>query len=206
MPLGFAEIAFTPAVQAEQARYGSAEAYSVALDPDRDGGRLLGLRESAFIAARDSMFQATVSETGWPYVQHRGGQPGFLRVLDAQTIGYADLSGNRQYISTGNLRGNDRVSLILVDWSRRKRLKIWGRAVLVEDAEVIRQLQSADQASAERAVLIRVEAFDWNCPQHLPLRFTAEEYAHIHAEDRTRLERRIQELETRLTAVGADLP
>ena len=141
---------------------------------------MLGPGEAAFITERDGFYQATVSETGWPYVQFRGGPAGFLKVLGEKTIAYADFRGNRQYISTGNLSGNDRVSLILMDYPNQRRLKIWGRARLVdaaEDPELVAALHDETyRARPERAVVITVEALDWNCPQHIPRRFTIDEF------------------------------
>ena len=178
MARAFAKIAFTPNVQAAQARMGSREAYRSA-----ELGKLetveLSTYETEFIGARDSFYQGTVGENGWPYVQHRGGPAGFLKVLDAHTIGYADFSGNRQYISVGNLDGDNRVSLFLMDYPGQRRLKIWGRARLIdEDTEpaLIARLESPDyRARVERGVVIAVEAFDWNCPKYITPRFTERE-------------------------------
>lgn len=179
MPRAFAEIAFTPAVRAMQQRQGSAAAYDRFLAPDTEPANHLGPEEIAFIEARDGFYQATVSETGWPYVQFRGGPPGFLKALDAGTIGYADFRGNRQYVSVGNLGGNDRVSLILMDYPNQRRLKLFGRARLVEAADdpalVARLHVEGYRARPERAVLITVEGLDWNCPQHIPVRLTLDE-------------------------------
>ncbi|MBX9700332.1 MAG: pyridoxamine 5'-phosphate oxidase family protein [Acetobacteraceae bacterium] len=174
----FAAIAFTPRVRAEQARIGSRANYARMEAEGRDDSAL-GPAEAAFIAARDSIYMASVSETGWPYVQHRGGPPGFLRLLDPATIGFADLGGNRQHVSVGNLAGDDRVSLFLMDYPNRRRLKILGRARVVtraEDAALVERLAPEGlSARAERAVLITVEGWDWNCPQHITPRWTAEE-------------------------------
>ncbi len=179
MPRAFAQIAFTPAVRVVQQRQGSAAAYARFLAPETDPANLLGPEEAAFIAARDGFYQATVSETGWPYVQFRGGPPGFLKVLDERTIAYADFRGNRQYVSTGNLTGDDRISLILMDYPNRRRLKLQGRARLVaaaEDPDLVAELQDASyRARPERAVVITIEGLDWNCPQHIPVRLTREE-------------------------------
>jgi hypothetical protein len=172
MPNAYANIAFTPRVRAEQRRFGSADAYSRVLSPEREDGAELGPREAAFLSARDGLFQATVSETGWPYVQFRGGAPGFLKVIDKRTIGYADYRGNRQYISVGNLRHDDRVSIIAVDDARRERLKLWGRVWIAEDADVVDLLNGADGPRAERGIVIRIVAFDWNCPKNIPVRLT----------------------------------
>ncbi len=187
----FAQIAFTPAVRAAQSRLGSRTGYS-ALDSFPDARSQLGGEEAAFIAARDGFYQASVSETGWPYVQFRGGPPGFLKVLDAHTIGYADFRGNRQYISTGNLEADGRVSLILMDYPNQRRLKLWGRARTVEGAEagpLLQHLEMRDyRAHVERAVVIAVEAFDWNCPQHITRRFTGPEIETVLGPMRQQLE------------------
>lgn len=194
MPRAFADIAFTPKVRAEQKRHGSDQSYARLLSPDYNGGDQLGPREIEFLQARDSLFLSTVSETGWPYVQHRGGRPGFLRVLDETTIGYADYSGNRQYITTGNLRHADKICLIAVDYAQQRRIKLWGRAEISEDPASIAALQSPDDPWAERAMLIRVAAFDWNCPQHIPQHLTEAQ----HIEERTKLQARIARLEHQL--------
>lgn len=179
MARAFATIAFTPAVRAQQSRRGSAEAYTRFLAGDEIYPDELGPQEADFIAARDGFYQASVSQTGWPYVQFRGGPVGFLKVLSSRTLGYADYRGNRQYISAGNLSGNDRVSMILMDYPNRRRLKLWGRARLIEGAdnpEILEQLHDQTyRANPERAVLITVEAFDWNCPSHIPRRLTIDE-------------------------------
>ncbi|MDE4134019.1 pyridoxamine 5'-phosphate oxidase family protein [Phaeobacter sp. QD34_3] len=188
MPRAFAEIAFTPAVRAHQERMGSARSYGRLLDiPERSGDRI-GVAEAAFIADRDGFYQATVSETGWPYVQFRGGPRGFLKVLDDKTIAYADLSGNKQYVSLGNLTENARISMILMDYPNQRRLKIWGTVEVVEGAEATDGLfPSGADATPERAILIRVEAFDWNCPRHIPERLTLEELEPHLAPLRTQL-------------------
>ena len=167
MSHAFSDIAFTPAVQAAQARDGSRAQYARAFE-DRGPRRNveLSLEEAAFIHAQRSFYLATVSETGWPYVQHRGGSPGFLRVVDARTLSFDDVPGNRQFISVGNLAHNDRVALILVDYRHRQRLKILGHLTVNE---------RGGTAGSRREMIIRVEAFDWNCPKHIPLRFEAED-------------------------------
>jgi predicted pyridoxine 5'-phosphate oxidase superfamily flavin-nucleotide-binding protein len=179
MARAFAEIAFTPAVRVARSRQGSAAAYDRMLAPEADPANLLGPEEAAFIAARDGFYQATVSETGWPYVQFRGGPAGFLKVLDQRTIAYADFRGNRQYVSTGNLAGGDRISMILMDYPNRRRLKVFGRARLVEaadDAALVASLHDPQyRARPERAVVIAIGGLDWNCPQHIPVRLTREE-------------------------------
>lgn len=179
MSRAFAEISFTPSVLSVQEQQGSAEAYSKFLLPEAERGDRLGPMETEFVTARDGFYQATVSNDGWPYVQFRGGPVGFLKVLDDQTIAYADFRGNRQYLSVGNLLDNDRVSLILMDYPNRRRLKIWGRAKLVgskDDPLLMTKLQNPTyRALPERAVVIKIEALDWNCPQHIPQRVTLEE-------------------------------
>ena len=178
MARSFADIAFTPAVRAFQTRMGSRRNYA-ALDEADDRGTTLTDREADFIAERDGFYQATVSETGWPYVQFRGGPAGILKVLDAKTIGYADFRGNVQYISAGNLTNDGRIALILMDYAQRRRLKIWGRARLVDardDEALIGRLEVPSyRARVERAVIITVEAYDWNCPQHITPRYTEAE-------------------------------
>ena len=179
MARAFAEIAFTPAVRAAQQRQGSAAMYDRMLAPEADPANLLGPEEAAFVEARDGFYQATTSETGWPYVQFRGGPAGFLKVLDQRTIAYADFRGNRQYVSAGNLAGDDRISMILMDYPNRRRLKVMGRARLVEkdaDPDLVASLHvDGYRARPERAVVITVEGLDWNCPQHIPVRLTREE-------------------------------
>ncbi|MGD2132008.1 MAG: pyridoxamine 5'-phosphate oxidase family protein [Maricaulaceae bacterium] len=183
MSRAFADIAFTPAVRAAQKRLGSANAYERFLAADTPANDVLGPEEAAFLTACDGFFQATVSESGWPYVQFRGGPPGFLHVLGPTRIGYADFRGNRQYVSLGNLAGDDRVALIVMDYPNRRRLKLWGRARAVEaddDPRLVHSLHvEGYRARPERAVLIDVAAFDWNCPQHIPRRFTLDE---VHTE------------------------
>tara|TARA_Y100001001_G_C7979423_1_gene298829 strand:+ start:244 stop:813 length:570 start_codon:yes stop_codon:yes gene_type:complete len=173
----FAEIAFTRTVKQVQEEMGSRSGYaSIETGPDRNN--VLRDRERGFIEARDSFYIASVGETGWPYIQHRGGPAGFLKVIDQSTIGFADYSGNRQYITTGNVLTNDRVSLFLMDYPNRKRLKLLGRMTLVgpEQPGILEQLSDSDyKALVERGVIIRVEAFDWNCPQHITQRYTQSE-------------------------------
>jgi ferredoxin-NADP reductase/predicted pyridoxine 5'-phosphate oxidase superfamily flavin-nucleotide-binding protein len=181
MARNFSELAFTPAVRAMQTRMGSRAGYA-ALDDPQALRNSLGPGEIDFITASDGFFQATVGENGWPYVQHRGGPPGFLKVLGPNSIGYADFRGNVQYISVGNLQGDDRVSLILMDYAQQRRLKLWGRARVVElrdDAEgIVDRLEVPHyRARVERGVVIAIEAFDWNCPQHITPRFTEAQVA-----------------------------
>lgn len=179
MARAFAEIAFTPRVRAEQEKNGSAGPYSKFLAPEAPRDDALGPEEARFVAQRDGFYQASVSETGWPYVQFRGGPRGFLKALDPKTLAYADYRGNRQYISVGNFGQNDRVALILMDYPNQRRLKVFGRMRYVDAAEdpaLIERLHEASyRARPERAALITIEGLDWNCPQHIPQRFTTEE-------------------------------
>ncbi|NKB38760.1 MAG: pyridoxamine 5-phosphate oxidase [Gammaproteobacteria bacterium] len=173
----FAKIAFTDAVREEQKLNQSREMYA-GMDEGEDYNNVLGEREKQFIEARDSFYMASVSETGWPYVQHRGGPIGFMRVLDEQTLGFADFSGNRQYVSVGNLRKDDRVSLFFMDYPSRTRLKLLGRVKLIDksDREILPRLELDNyRARVESGYVIQVEAFDWNCPQHITPRFTETE-------------------------------
>ena len=148
--------------------------------------------EAAFIAERDSLYMATVSESGWPYVQHRGGPPGFIRVLDDRTLAIPDFRGNRQYISTGNLATDDRASLILMDYPHRRRLKLYAHVEakdLAADPELAKMLALPEyRAKVERALVIHLAAFDWNCPQHIVARFSEAELAPALAPMRARLE------------------
>lgn len=178
MATAFADITFTPSVKAAQSLYGSRE-QNGRFERSAEARNVLTEQESAFIAQRDSFYQATVSETGWPYVQHRGGPVGFLKVLDGRTIGFADFRGNVQYLSVGNLNADNRIAMILMDYANRKRLKIWGRARIVhhnEDPELLAQLEVPSyRARVERGLVIHVEAFDWNCPQHITPRYSQAE-------------------------------
>lgn len=181
----FAALMFTPVVKSIQSAMGSRGTYERFEEPDAPPRDRLGTGESGFIAARDSFYMATVSETGWPYVQHRGGQHGFLKVLDEKTLGFADYKGNRQYVSVGNLLTEDRVSLFLVDYPNRRRLKILGRARIVDaqrEPELLEALRDLDyDARVERGIVIALEGFDWNCPQHITPRFTEAEVAQATA-------------------------
>ena len=187
---GFLEIASTPSVRGAQRANGSAE-FCDKLRGKRAFDRFTEV-ETQFIAARDSFYLATVSESGWPYVQHRGGPAGFLRVLDARTLGFADFRGNRQYISLGNLTADDRVSLLLMDYVNCRRLKIYAHSEakdLSSDPELAERLALPDyDASPERALLFHLEAFDWNCPQHIMPRFSAGELERALMPVRRRLE------------------
>jgi predicted pyridoxine 5'-phosphate oxidase superfamily flavin-nucleotide-binding protein len=174
----FAEIAFTPSVKAAQEQKGSRRLYARLESPgnERDA---LGKDEYAFLSERDSFYMASVGENGWPYVQHRGGPKGFVRVLDKQTLGFADYRGNRQYISVGNLSKDDRVALIFMDYPARTRLKIFAHASVVTAAgspeTLAKLIVPGYQAHIEGGFLLKVEGFDWNCPQHITPRFTEAE-------------------------------
>jgi ferredoxin-NADP reductase/predicted pyridoxine 5'-phosphate oxidase superfamily flavin-nucleotide-binding protein len=195
MARAFAKISFTPDVQTVQAEMGSRMAYRAAELGEAEQV-VLGRAEQTFIAARDSFYQATVSQTGWPYVQHRGGPAGFLKMLDDRTLGYADFTGNRQYISVGNLRGDDRVSLLLMDYPQRRRLKIWGRARTVDERaepELLAKLESPGfRAPVERGILIHVEAFDWNCPKYITPRYSEREVEALLRQARERPAAKLQ--------------
>lgn len=196
----FAEIVFTSTVKQVQERLGSRE-QNARIETQGASQDRLSPGEAAFIAERDSFFVATVSETGWPYIQHRGGPKGFLKVLDAQTLGFADYRGNVQYVSVGNIAGNDRVALILVDYATGQRLKLLGRARTVDMTQGAAPLdQFSDpsfQARIDRVLLIRVEAFDWNCPQHIAPRFTMEEIAAVIEPLRARIRQLEQQVPRR---------
>ncbi|WAP67490.1 pyridoxamine 5'-phosphate oxidase family protein [Jiella pelagia] len=203
MAYGFLDIASTPSVKAAQAENGSLDLWTKA-GANRTFDRFTEA-EAAFIAGRDSFYMATVSETGWPYVQHRGGPAGFVKVLDDKTLGFADFKGNRQYISLGNLKADDRVSLFLMDYPRRARLKIFARAEirdLSSDPDLAERLALPGyKARVERAMLFHLEAFDWNCPQHITPRFTEAEIAEAVAPIRARL----AEIEAENAALRAKL-
>ena len=179
----FAEVMFTDGVKAAQEQYGSRariERFAENSGPNDE----LTDREAGFIALRDTFYIATVNEDGWPYVQHRGGPPGFLRVIGPKCLAYADFRGNTQLVSVGNVSSNDRVSLILMDYPNRRRLKILGR-MRVEDAKSVPAEDRAVvdlpdyRAQVERIVYIDVVAFDWNCPQHITQRYTESEFAEL---------------------------
>ena len=169
------EVMFSAAVRAEQARRGSREAYARRAATGRFTSEL-SAEVIAFIAERDSAYLATASADGQPYVQHRGGPPGFLRVLDEHTVAFADFAGNRQYISAGNLAGNERAFLFLMDYAAARRLKLWGRArVVTDDPDLLARLATPGyRARVEQAIVFSVRAWDWNCSQHIPRLVPAE--------------------------------
>jgi predicted pyridoxine 5'-phosphate oxidase superfamily flavin-nucleotide-binding protein len=194
MSHNFGSLVFTPVIKALQEKYGSRRQYARmeggAASKDR-----LGRDESGFIAERDSFYIATLGSTGWPYVQHRGGPAGFLKVIDSSTVAFADFRGNKQYISTGNLMTDNRAALIMVDYPRQARLKLLGRVEILDGepaaAWVQRLREPGYQAVIERVYVIKLEAFDWNCQQHITPRFTAEQIREALAP----FEQRLQELE-----------
>ena len=207
MPHAFAQIAFTPQVKAQQQRDGSRAGYARSFEADAQTfNDRLGPAETDFLGQLRSFYMATVSETGWPYVQHRGGPAGFVQVLDDRHIAFADYAGNRQLISLGNLTSNPRVALIAVDYAQRVRLKLLGTLVaqpLADDAALAARLAApGTRARPQRAMVITVEGFDWNCPQHIPLRVDAEDVQRaLDARDA-----RIAELESRLKALQGQAP
>jgi len=190
MSYGFLDIASTPGVRAAQEANGSGE-YWTNFEGDRAFDRFAPA-EAAFIAERDSFYMATVSESGWPYVQHRGGPPGFIRVLDETTLAIPDFRGNRQYISTGNLATDDRAALILMDYPHRRRLKIYAHVEakdLAADPKLAAELALPGyRVKVERGLIIHLAAFDWNCPQHIVPRFSEAALARALAPLRARLE------------------
>ena len=192
--MSFGTIAFTPLVKKLQERYGSRRQYERMEDTGESQDRLTEF-EKDFLRGRDSFYWATTSATGWPYVQHRGGPKGFLKVIDDRTLAFADFRGNRQYITTGNLQSDDRVAMILVDYPRQARLKILGRVEIFEGGTAERWLDRVQvpgyKAVVERVFVIHVEAFDWNCPQHITPRFTEAEIR----EGARELEQRVERLE-----------
>ena len=195
-PTASPHVGFTEAVKAAQSRLGSRKAY--ARVEEKGGWQTTVTPDlAAFIAARDSAYLATASAEGQPYIQHRGGPKGFIKVLDERRLAFADFSGNKQYISLGNLSENDRAHLFLMDYANRQRIKIWGRAKMVEDdPELISKLADPSyKAKPERALVFTIEGWDPNCPQHITPRFTEEDIEPAFA----KLQSRIAELEAELT-------
>ncbi|WP_129561320.1 pyridoxamine 5'-phosphate oxidase family protein [Paraburkholderia dokdonensis] len=186
------DIAFTQTVKAMQTQLGSRDLYA-RMEEQRGFGTDLTPDVSEFIEAQRSVFLATANADGQPYIQHRGGPAGFLRVLDARTIAFADFIGNQQYITLGNLTDNPKAYLFLIDYARRRRIKIWGEARVEEDAALVQRLMPAGyKARAERAIRFMVTAWDSNCPQHIPQRFEAQDVkAALDERDE-----RIREMET----------
>jgi len=181
----FQELAFTPLVKEHQKEHGSRRQYE-RMEQSSPPGNTLSPTEQDFIQRRDSFYMASVSETGWPYVQHRGGPMGFVRIINPGLLGFADLRGNKQYVSLGNLEHDPRVALFFMDYPNQTRLKILGRVEVHEhDPEapaLIESFRPTDKSQvSERVILIHVEGFDWNCPQHITPRYTIEELEEVLA-------------------------
>ena len=178
MGQNFTTYAFTDSVREAQEHYGSRAMYQ---KMDHFGPDMYELspRETSFIQSINGFYMSTVGENGWPYVQFRGGEKGFLKVIDKQTIGYADFRGNMQYISTGNIAASNKATLLLMDYPTRQRLKIWAESRIMDasqDAELVKQLAMPDyKARIERLVIFTIQAYDWNCSQHITPRYTMEE-------------------------------
>jgi predicted pyridoxine 5'-phosphate oxidase superfamily flavin-nucleotide-binding protein len=197
MPRPFADIAFTPSVQALQRRHGSRAQYARMQAHASETG--LTVREREFLENADSFYLASVGETGWPYVQHRGGPRGFIRIRSPSEIAFADYRGNLQYVSAGNVSGDDRVSLIVMDYANRRRLKMFGHLRFVDVADADPALVAATavpgyRATVERIAVVDVVAFDWNCPQHITQRFSA-----------TQVDALVRPLEARIATLEAQL-
>ncbi len=189
------DIAFSPSVKEYQKKEGSRYTYQRVAE-SRDWQNSITDQLRSFISNRDSFYMATANREGQPYIQHRGGPKGFLKVLDDQTLGFADFSGNRQYISAGNLQDNNKVSLFLMDYPTRSRIKIWGEARIIEKGdELLDQLNDGDyHAVIERGMIIKVKAWDVNCPQHITPRYTLDELEPQIG----KLKEQIKELEVKL--------
>jgi predicted pyridoxine 5'-phosphate oxidase superfamily flavin-nucleotide-binding protein len=194
------DVAFTPAVKAVQAERGSREGYAK-LEAKGGFRTMVTADLAAFLAEARSFYLATASAEGQPYVQHRGGPPGVLRVIDERTLGFADFKGNRQYITTGNLAENPRAYVFVMDYAQRRRVKLWGRARVVGDdpALLARLWPEGYAARSEQVILFEVEAWDTNCPQHIPQMFHAEDVARTVVQ----LQTRIEELEAEVAALKA---
>lgn len=192
MAKSFGSVVFTPVIKALQERYGSRKQYEE-LSQSGDAPARLGPEEKKFLGERDTFYMASIGSSGWPYVQHRGGPKGFLKVIDDRTLAFADFRGNRQYISAGNVTTNDRVALIVVDYPRQLRLKILGHAEIFEGEDAKEWVKKVREpgynATVERVFVIRIEAFDWNCPQHITPRFTEDEIRDALAPVETRMQR-----------------
>lgn len=198
----YGELLFTPNVRTEQDRVGMGERYANTYESRHRGP--LDADTRAFIEARDSMYIASISEGGWPYVQHRGGPPGFLKVLGPEQIGFADYRGNKQFITKGNLTGDGRVALFLMDYPRKARLKLLGKARMVEaaeDPELATRLAQAGAPETERLAVIDVVAMDWNCPKYITPRFTEAELEAALAPRMAQINGKLADMEARLDAL-----
>jgi predicted pyridoxine 5'-phosphate oxidase superfamily flavin-nucleotide-binding protein len=206
MSFRFADLMFTPAVQALQSENGSRAAYA-RMPAHGEGSDALSEREAGFLRAADHFYLATVSETGWPYVQHRGGPAGFIRVLGPRRIAFADFRGNQQFVSAGNSTVNDRCAMIVMDYANPTRLKLIGRLKFVRlddlDGELFDVAELSDyRARVERVAVIDIEGFDWNCPQHITPRYTVGEIEELTQPRIQQLQTRIAELEAQLARQG----
>jgi predicted pyridoxine 5'-phosphate oxidase superfamily flavin-nucleotide-binding protein len=202
----YADILFTPQVEAEQARVGGKGKYDARYNAKQD--EPLSSREQDFLTSRTTLYIASLSSSGWPYVQHRGGPSGFLKILDPFTIGFADYLGNRQLITKGNLNTDDRVSIFAMDYARQARLKLQGHAKLVdvdEAPDLVEKLATAGQGRVQRIMTIRIAAWDWNCPQFITPRFDAAEMTALVGPEISRLETRTAELEAEVASLRAQL-
>ncbi len=191
----FTQLAFTESVKAQQEKYGTRTAYA-RMEQGGEFRNQITWQEQRHIENRDSFYLSSVGENGWPYMQFRGGPKGFLKVIDENTLAFADFRGNGQYISTGNFTDNQKTMLFLMDYPNKTRLKIWAEAEVLDPAEhpeLTKQLTPQDyEATVERIIVFTVQAFDWNCPQHITPRYTQEEVK----ESQQALTARIAELET----------
>jgi predicted pyridoxine 5'-phosphate oxidase superfamily flavin-nucleotide-binding protein len=195
------DVAFSPSVKTVQARRGSREAFA-RMEEERGGWRTAITADmAAFVGEVRSFYLATASADGQPYVQHRGGPPGFLKVLDEHTLAFADFKGNRQYITSGNLAENPRAQMFIMDYAQRRRLKIWGRARIVEDDDALlaRLWPEGYKARPEQVIVFEVDAWDTNCAQHIPQLFAAEDVARTILQ----FQARIRELEEDVAALKA---
>ncbi|MEM6373353.1 MAG: pyridoxamine 5'-phosphate oxidase family protein [Pseudomonadota bacterium] len=203
----YADIMFTPEVEAEQASIGSKGFYTSRYAAKQD--EPLGPDEQRFLATRTTLYLASVNSQGWPYLQHRGGPVGFVKMLDAFTIGFADYVGNKQLITKGNLQSDDRVSVFAMDYARKARLKLQGHAKLMAVAEapesLAERLTTEGQGRVERLMTIRVVAWDWNCPKYITSRFDPTEIAARIGPEMERLEKRNAELEAELAQLREQL-
>ncbi|RDY60159.1 pyridoxamine 5'-phosphate oxidase family protein [Flagellimonas nanhaiensis] len=200
--MNYSKLAFTETVKALQEEQGSRNAYARMERMELPDG--ISFREMSFIQERDSFYVASYGENGFPYIQHRGGPKGFLKVIDVKTLAFLDFSGNKQYITTGNVKTHKKVSLILMDYANRARLKIYAEAETVsleENEELAQALKLDYKYKAERIFLFHIKAFDWNCPQHITPRFTAEDINEMSKER----EKYIQELENQVESLKAQL-
>ncbi|MBD2339759.1 pyridoxamine 5'-phosphate oxidase family protein [Calothrix sp. FACHB-156] len=199
MPRKFGEIAFTPEVLAAQEQRGSRQTYERYI-ANGSANDVITPKIEEFITQLDGFYLGTVSSNGYPYIQFRGGPSGFLKVLDEKTLGFADFTGNVQYVTVGNLSGNDKAFIFLMDYRHRKRIKIWGRSKYVEDdPTLIEQLRMPEYpAEVERAILFHVEAISENCPQHIPIRYSVDEVEAMISPLQARITQLEQQLSDRL--------